>query len=92
MHCGAQHSTAQRCDMSLAVVRRRRVAMPTVRPCRMQNEILVKRHLRKGDIYVHADLHGASSCIVKNHAAPLPIPPLTVSQAAQPGFGPHPPL
>jgi predicted ribosome quality control (RQC) complex YloA/Tae2 family protein len=58
----------------------------------MQNEILVKRHLRKGDIYVHADLHGASSCIVKNHAAPLPIPPLTVSQAAQPGFGPHPPL
>lgn len=31
-----------------------------------QNEILVKRYMRKGDLYVHADLHGASSCIIKN--------------------------
>lgn len=31
-----------------------------------QNELLVKRHLTKGDIYVHADLHGASTTIVKS--------------------------
>ena len=23
--------------------------------------------MRKGDIYVHADIHGASSCIVRNN-------------------------
>lgn len=28
--------------------------------------MLVKKHLRKGDVYVHADLHGAASVIVKN--------------------------
>ncbi|KAF7463459.1 Hypothetical predicted protein [Marmota monax] len=27
-----------------------------------QNEIIVKRYLTPGDIYVHADLHGATSC------------------------------
>ena len=31
-----------------------------------QNELLVKRHLSVGDAYVHADLHGAPSTIVKN--------------------------
>ena len=31
-----------------------------------QNELLVKRHLSKGDLYVHADLRGAASTIVKN--------------------------
>ena len=30
-----------------------------------QNEALVKRYLRPGDVYVHAELHGASSCIVR---------------------------
>ncbi|KAL7747767.1 hypothetical protein RI367_006891 [Sorochytrium milnesiophthora] len=34
-----------------------------------QNEQLVKRHLRAGDVYVHADLHGAPSVIIKNRAA-----------------------
>ncbi|KAG5449442.1 Nuclear export mediator factor NEMF [Clonorchis sinensis] len=34
-----------------------------------QNEVLVKRHLGSDDIYVHADVHGASSVIVK--ARPL---------------------
>jgi len=24
-----------------------------------------------GDLYVHADLHGASSCIIKNHTGQL---------------------
>ena len=31
-----------------------------------QNELLVKRHLGKGDIYIHANLRGAASTIVKN--------------------------
>ena len=31
-----------------------------------QNEIIYKRYLKSGDLYVHADLHGASSCVVKN--------------------------
>jgi predicted ribosome quality control (RQC) complex YloA/Tae2 family protein len=30
-----------------------------------QNEALVKRYLRPGDVYVHAELQGASSCIVR---------------------------
>ena len=48
-----------------------------------QNELLVKRYLRKGDAYVHADLHGASSTIVKNRTPEAPLPPLTLSQAGQ---------
>ncbi|KAI8930079.1 hypothetical protein BC831DRAFT_508731 [Entophlyctis helioformis] len=31
-----------------------------------QNEMLVRRYLKKGDAYVHADLHGAATVIVKN--------------------------
>ncbi|KAF3336238.1 nuclear export mediator factor NEMF isoform X2 [Carex littledalei] len=46
-----------------------------------QNEMVVKRYMSKGDIYVHADLHGASSTIIKNHRSDHPIPPLTVNQA-----------
>lgn len=48
-----------------------------------QNEILYKRYLRRGDIYVHADLHGASSVIIKNNpkTPDAPIPPSTLSQA-----------
>nr|CAH8831074.1 unnamed protein product [Trichobilharzia regenti] len=30
-----------------------------------QNEVLVKRYLKSGDIFVHADIHGASTVIVK---------------------------
>lgn len=48
-----------------------------------QNELLVKRYLRKGDAYVHADLHGAASTIIKNNDPTMPIPPLTLSQAGQ---------
>ena len=48
-----------------------------------QNEIIVKRYLTKGDVYVHADLHGASSTIIKNSNPTAPIPPLTLSQAGQ---------
>ncbi|KAH9253387.1 hypothetical protein BASA81_008738 [Batrachochytrium salamandrivorans] len=31
-----------------------------------QNELLFKRFLRKGDAYLHADFHGATTCIVRN--------------------------
>ena len=46
-----------------------------------QNELLVKRYLRKGDAYVHADLRGASSCIVVNHRSGEPIPPSVLEMA-----------
>ncbi|KAL0254987.1 hypothetical protein SLS55_009511 [Diplodia seriata] len=48
-----------------------------------QNEILYRRYLKKGDIYVHADLNGAASVIIKNNPATPddPIPPSTLSQA-----------
>ncbi|KAJ3042636.1 hypothetical protein HDV00_006915 [Rhizophlyctis rosea] len=48
-----------------------------------QNELLVRRYLNKGDVYVHADLHGAASVIVKNlspstleDGSPAPMPPV----------------
>ncbi len=46
-----------------------------------QNEQLVKRYMRKGDVYVHADVHGASSCIVRNNDLKKDIPPLTLNEA-----------
>ncbi|KAJ1335898.1 nuclear export mediator factor NEMF [Microdochium nivale] len=48
-----------------------------------QNEILYRRHLKKGDVYLHADLDGASSVIIKNNPTTpdAPIPPSTLSQA-----------
>ena len=48
-----------------------------------QNEILYKRYLRRGDRYIHADLDGAASVIIKNKPgmSESPIPPSTLSQA-----------
>ena len=48
-----------------------------------QGDILYKKYLKKGDVYIHADLHGAASIIVKNKSAmsDSPIPPSTLSQA-----------
>ncbi|KAK3994971.1 ribosome quality control complex subunit 2 [Cladorrhinum sp. PSN332] len=48
-----------------------------------QNEILYKRYLRRGDVYVHADMHGAASVIIKNNprTPDAPIPPATLTQA-----------
>ncbi|KAJ4967979.1 hypothetical protein NE237_014680 [Protea cynaroides] len=46
-----------------------------------QNEMIVKRYMSKGDLYVHADLHGASSTVIKNHKPEQPMPPLTLNQA-----------
>ncbi|KAL7061321.1 hypothetical protein AAHC03_09790 [Spirometra sp. Aus1] len=52
-----------------------------------QNEHLIKRYFKPQDIYVHADVHGASSVIVKARplqsneppdpsGSPLPVPPM----------------
>jgi len=48
-----------------------------------QNEIIYKRFLRRGDVYVHADLKGAVPMIIKNqpNTPDAPIPPSTLSQA-----------
>lgn len=46
-----------------------------------QNEALVKRYLRPGDVYVHADLHGASSVVVRNKTKDEEIPPMTLNEA-----------
>ncbi|XP_003471853.2 ribosome quality control complex subunit NEMF isoform X1 [Cavia porcellus] len=45
-----------------------------------QNEIIVKRYLTPGDIYVHADLHGATSCVIKNPTGEV-VPPRTLTEA-----------
>ncbi|XP_069493509.1 ribosome quality control complex subunit NEMF isoform X2 [Ambystoma mexicanum] len=45
-----------------------------------QNEMIVKRYLRSGDVYVHADLHGATSCVIKNPTGE-PVPPRTLTEA-----------
>ncbi|MBU1941472.1 MAG: DUF814 domain-containing protein, partial [Candidatus Thermoplasmatota archaeon] len=48
------------------------------------NEYLVKKYLTSGDRYVHADIHGAPSCIVKQHNIsnqPLPITSETLEEA-----------
>ncbi|XP_053213804.1 ribosome quality control complex subunit NEMF-like [Panonychus citri] len=46
-----------------------------------QNELIVKKYLTQGDIYVHADLHGASSIVIKNYIPGEPIPPKTLTEA-----------
>lgn len=48
-----------------------------------QNELLYRKYLTKGDVYVHADLPGAASVVVKNAISTpdAPIPPSTLSQA-----------
>jgi predicted ribosome quality control (RQC) complex YloA/Tae2 family protein len=47
---------------------------------RQQNEQIVRRYLTKGDIYVHADFHGATSCVIKNPSGG-DVPPKTLSEA-----------
>ncbi|KAG9510862.1 Nuclear export mediator factor NEMF, partial [Fragariocoptes setiger] len=46
-----------------------------------QNETLVKRYMKPNDIYVHADLHGASSVVIKNMSITGAIPPKTLVEA-----------
>lgn len=35
-----------------------------------QNEEIVKKHMKKNDLYFHADLHGAPHCVIKFSEAP----------------------
>eukprot|EP00188_Purpureofilum_apyrenoidigerum_P001535 Plantae.Rhodophyta-Purpureofilum_apyrenoidigerum.ctg18549.p1 GENE.Plantae.Rhodophyta-Purpureofilum_apyrenoidigerum.ctg18549~~Plantae.Rhodophyta-Purpureofilum_apyrenoidigerum.ctg18549.p1 ORF type:complete len:1070 (-),score=280.39 Plantae.Rhodophyta-Purpureofilum_apyrenoidigerum.ctg18549:362-3571(-) len=48
-----------------------------------QNELIVKRYMSDNDVYLHADIHGAASVVIKNRGSdPIEkIPPLTLSQA-----------
>ena len=48
-----------------------------------QNELLVKRYMKPNDVYVHADLHGAATVIVKNSSSSAPVPPKTLTEAGQ---------
>ncbi|KAH1014684.1 hypothetical protein HUJ05_012526 [Dendroctonus ponderosae] len=45
-----------------------------------QNELIVKRYMKPTDAYVHADIHGASSVIIKNPTG-LAVPPKTLNEA-----------
>ncbi|OJJ50580.1 hypothetical protein ASPZODRAFT_148071 [Penicilliopsis zonata CBS 506.65] len=49
----------------------------------MQIEIVYRRYLKKGDVFIHADIQGATPMIVKNRPGTpdAPIPPSTLSQA-----------
>lgn len=42
-----------------------------------QNEVIVKRYMNKDDIYMHADIHGSASTIIKNPSASV-IPDSTL--------------
>ncbi len=47
------------------------------------NDLLVRRHLKDGDLYVHADLHGAASVVVKRGAIGAAVGEATIREAAQ---------
>ncbi len=47
------------------------------------NDLLVRRHLRNGDVYLHADLHGAASVVVKATAGAAAPGEATLREAAQ---------
>jgi len=50
------------------------------------NEIVVKKYLKQGDRYVHADIHGAPSCVVKSldvKGNKIPITEKTLEEACQ---------
>ena len=40
----------------------------------------MQKYMKKGDIYVHADMHGASSTLIKNPSG-LPVPQITLEEA-----------
>ncbi|KAG0261714.1 hypothetical protein BG011_000741 [Mortierella polycephala] len=46
-----------------------------------QNELIVKRYMKKNDIYVHADIHGAATVLIKNPSDTEPVPPSSLYQA-----------
>lgn len=44
--------------------------------------MIVKKYMRKGDLYLHADYHGSASTIIKNHIKDHPVPSLTIEEAS----------
>lgn len=52
------------------------------------NEIVVKKHMNNNDVYLHSDIHGASSVVIKNEKNfenidnELPVPINTLREAA----------
>ncbi|OEH75647.1 hypothetical protein cyc_09196 [Cyclospora cayetanensis] len=58
-----------------------------------QNELLFRRYLQQQDLYVHGDIHGAATCVIKTAlstadaasvaADEAPVPPPTLQQAAE---------
>ena len=48
----------------------------------LQNEAIVKRYMRKEDIYLHAHVTGAATCIIRNKSLTHPISPLALHEAA----------
>jgi predicted ribosome quality control (RQC) complex YloA/Tae2 family protein len=47
------------------------------------NDLVVRRNLKDGDFYLHADLHGAASVIVKRPTAGATVGESTLREAAQ---------
>ena len=47
-----------------------------------QNEVIVKKYMRTGDIYIHADFHGAASTVIKNLHPQQPVPQQSLDEAA----------
>ncbi|HXQ48178.1 MAG TPA: ribosome rescue protein RqcH [Thermoplasmata archaeon] len=47
------------------------------------NDLVVRRNLKDGDYYLHADLHGAASVIVKRPTPPTTVGEGTLREAAQ---------
>ncbi|MGI0055196.1 MAG: NFACT RNA binding domain-containing protein, partial [Thermoplasmata archaeon] len=48
------------------------------------NDRVVRRHLRAGDLYLHADLHGAASVVVKSAGGPTAtVPERTIEEAGR---------
>lgn len=46
-----------------------------------QNELLVKKYMDKGDLFLHCELHGAAVCILKNPNRGV-ISPMAIEEAA----------
>jgi predicted ribosome quality control (RQC) complex YloA/Tae2 family protein len=47
------------------------------------NDLLVRRHLKDGDLFLHADLHGAASVVAKRAEGGSGVGETTVREAAQ---------
>ena len=46
-----------------------------------QNELIVKKYMDKGDVFLHTELHGASVCVLKNPKNDV-VPPISLEEAA----------